>query len=341
MSQACDNKESRPRVSLVIPVRDEARTVQSLLGSIAAQTLPPDEIVFVDGGSADDTAERLRAAAADDARVRIIETGGASPGRGRNVGIAEARCEWVALTDAGIRLEPAWLERLVDVVLADPSTDVVFGNYEPIIESFFERCAALAYVSPKQVRPGGRMRGPFVASSLLRRGVWHEVGGFPDLRAAEDMIFIEAIRENGYRIGWAPTATVWWQLRPTLGMTFKRFALYSRHNVWAGRQWEWHYGVARQYLLVLPFLVLALAHSPWWLVLPLLLMAARIAKSIWHKREGRGLLWALNPAQFALVGVILLTTDLATFVGWAHAMWHRPRSGPRSRLSEEPPKSQP
>ena len=341
MGQASDSKESGPRVSLVIPVRDEAATLQVLLEAIAAQTLAPDEVMFVDGGSVDDTAARLHAASAADGRIRVIEAGEASPGRGRNVGIAEARCEWVALTDAGIRPEPTWLERLVNVVRADPSVDVVFGNYEPVTESFFERCAALAYVSPKQTRAGGRMRGPVVACSLMRRDVWKGVGGFPDSRAAEDMMFIEAIERNGYRIAWAPDATVWWQLRPTLGKTFQRFALYSRHNVWVGRQWDWHYGVARQYLLMLPFFVLAALHSLWWLAVPLLVLAARTAKSIWQKREGRGIIWALNPAQFVGVGVIILTTDLATFVGWAQAARRRPpRAARRTTLSGEPPKSQ-
>jgi hypothetical protein len=48
--------------------------------------------------------------------------------------------------------------------------------------------------------------------------------------------------------------------------------------------------------------------------------AARVAKNIWQRRDGRGLWWLLNPAQFALVAVILLTIDLATFTGWAQAL---------------------
>jgi cellulose synthase/poly-beta-1,6-N-acetylglucosamine synthase-like glycosyltransferase len=48
------------------------------------------------------------------------------------VGIAAASYDWIALTDAGIRLEPSWLEHLVAAVDCDPSVAVVFGNYEPI-----------------------------------------------------------------------------------------------------------------------------------------------------------------------------------------------------------------
>src|SRR5262249_53641970 len=196
---------------------------------------------------------------------------------------------------------------------------VVYGNYEPIQETFFERCAALAYVPAKQHRPGGMMRGPFIASALIHRDVWEAVGGFPDLRAAEDLVFMERIDGQKLNVGWAPGATVAWRLQPSLARTYRRFVLYSKHNVWAGRQWDWHHGIARMYLLAVPCLVLGTVHSWWWLVVPLLGALARVAKSIWIRREGRGLLWALNPVQFAGVGLILVTIDLATFVGWAQA----------------------
>lgn len=312
------------RVSLVVPVRDEERGVADLLARINAQTRRPDEIVIVDGGSKDRTIELLRAAAAHDASLRVIEAGDATPGRGRNVGIAAATYDWVALTDAGNRLEPDWLARLVAVAERDPSVEFVQGNFEIAADTFFTRCAALAYPPVKYDRPEGRVRGPFIASSLLRREVWREIGGFPDLRAAEDLIFMEEIARRGYRTVWEPRATVWWELRPDFASTFKKFVLYSRHNVWAGRARQWHYGVARQYALVAVFLLLALLHSAWWLAGVALWLAARTFRSIWRRREGRGLAWALNPLQFVGVAAIILTVDLGTFVGWAQALATRP-----------------
>lgn len=323
MNSATNNPSGRLGVSLVVPVRDEAETIHELFAALSAQTRRPDEVVLVDGGSTDGTAELMRAAGERDPSIRVVETGGATPGKGRNVGIAAARHEWVALTDAGNEPEPEWLERLIEVVERDPSVSVVYGNYEPVADTYFERCASLVYPSPKQSRPGGRMRGPFIASSLLRREVWSAVGGFPDLRAAEDLMFMEEIERRGFRTGWAPTATVWWRLRPTLGSTFKKFVLYSRHNVWAERQRFWHYGIARLYALASPFLLLAVVHSAWWLAVPALGLVARAAKSIWRHREGRGLGWLLNPAQFLGVMLILLTIDAATFIGWAQALIQR------------------
>ncbi|MBW3599041.1 MAG: glycosyltransferase, partial [Planctomycetes bacterium] len=254
------------RVSLVIPVRNEVDSLRALIRTIHSQTHPPDEVLLVDAGSTDQTVALAKDLTEGDARFQILEAGEATPGRARNVGIAAATNDWIALTDAGIQLTPIWMQELLAIVRRNPDIDVVYGNYEPITKTWFEHCAALAYVPPKQRRPGGAMRGPSVASMLLRRGVWRSVGGFPDLRAAEDLMLMEQVEAANFQIGWAPAATVDWQIQPTLGRTFRRFALYSKHNVWAGRQRYWHRGVARIYFAAGLFVALAMTHNLWWLV---------------------------------------------------------------------------
>lgn len=314
------------QISLVVPVRNEEESLARLVSSIRAQTRQPDEVVLVDGGSTDRTVELARELAAGDERFRVVEAGEASPGRGRNVGAGEARHPWVAFTDAGIGLDPEWLERLAEKVSEEPGTEVVYGNFDPVTRNFFERCAAIAYVMPKTPHgdEGALTRGRFIASSLMRREVWRRAGGFPDMRAAEDLIFMERVEASGAKTRWAPRANVHWQLQPDLARTFRRFALYSKHNVWAGRQRFWHYGIARQYAVALLFAVPAVLHSAWWLLVPALGLAARAAKSVWRWREGRGLLWALNPLQLLCVALVILTVDLATFAGWLQALLTRP-----------------
>lgn len=313
-------RATRLAVSVVIPVRDEEASLPSLVESLKRQTYPPAEVVIVNGGSVDRTSEVARGLTAGDARFRVLEAEAGTPGRNRNVGAAEAAHDWIAFTDAGTRPVAAWLEELVKAANEEENTEVVYGNYEPVVGSFFERCAALAYPPPKMLRPGGKLvRGPSTASMMLRREVWQKLGGFPDLRAAEDLIFMGRVAEAGFKTAWAEGATVWWQMQPGLARTFRRFVLYSKHNVLAGRQWDWHYGVARQYAVAALFVLLGLLHSAWWLAGLVLWLGARVFKSVWRRREGRGLLWALNPAQLAGVALILLAIDAATFVGWAQA----------------------
>jgi len=310
------------RISLVIPVRDEAATISDLLTSIHSQTLQASEIVFVDGGSLDKTVEILREAAHADSSLHLLEVQDATPGRGRNVGIEAAANDWIAFTDAGIWLDPTWLERLAAEVERDPSVNLVFGAYEAQTGTFFQQCAAAAYLAAKQQRPGGLMRGPSIASCLIHRSVWRAAGGFPDLRAAEDLVFIERCQQVA-RIAWAPQAIVKWQLQPTLKATFQRFTLYSFHNVLAGRQRYWHYGIARIYLLALVIVILAIVHSRVWLFVLGFAGIARIARSIWNYDKQQRLAWLCNPARFFLVGTILAVVDLATFVGWGRAVWYK------------------
>lgn len=312
-------------VSLVIPLRNEQESLAALLKSIQQQAYLPDEVILVDGGSIDRTVTIARELTAGDDRFRVIEAGDATPGRGRNVGIEVASHEWIALTDAGIQLEPTWLQNLVSVAEADPAVDVVYGHYEPVIRNLFDQSAALTYVPPRQMRPGGELtRGPSTASMLIRRDVWSKVGGIPDARAAEDLIFFERIEQAGFKIGWAPRAIVHWQMAPTLVRTFRRFALYSKHNVWLGRQRYWHYGIARQYLVVVLAVILALAWSPWCLLLIPVWLSARVAKQLWVRRHDTARRVLLNPLVWLGMIVIMLTIDLATFVGWGQALNSRP-----------------
>lgn len=319
-------------ISVIIPVRNEAETVAPLLQSLAGQTLPPAEVVIVDGGSTDGTPEAIEAWQRRESSglpVCLLQPGEATPGRGRNIGAAAAENEWIAFTDAGIRLDREWLFRLAEPVNRDPGVQVVYGHYEPEVDTFFTQCASLAYVPPLHETPGGRMRGPSIACTLIRKTSWEQAGGFPDFRAGEDLIFMERLAALSCKVAWAPGAVVRWSLQPTLLATFRRFLVYSRANVWAGRQWDWHYGIARQYAAALPFWFLAVFASPFWALVPASGLALRALRGIWRRREGHGPLWILNPVQWAAVAAILLTIDLATFAGWAQAVL-RPLPTPRT-----------
>ena len=300
--------------SLIIPIRNEEASIENLIDSIGRQTMPPDEVVLVDGGSTDSTVEMVERLAAGKASIKLVKTDGATPGKGRNLGVEAARNQWIAFTDAGIKLEENWLEELVK---AADGADIVYGEVSPVVDNLFEKCAVLSYVPPQ--RPNG-IRTRFIASSLINKKVWEVVGGFPDLRAAEDLMFMEQAEAKGFKIALAPKAMAHWSLRPDLASTFQKFVLYSKHNVWAGRQWDWHYGVLKQYLLLVPFLLLAAFHSWWWLAAFPLWLLARTAKRILMHRYEYGLAALFNPLLVGGVAFLVLVIDVATFVGWAQAL---------------------
>jgi glycosyltransferase involved in cell wall biosynthesis len=309
-------------------VRDEAKNIAALITSIQAQTRRPDEVIIVDGGSTDGTPDLVRALVSDDPSVQVVEAGTATPGRGRNVGRSVARYGWIAFTDAGIELDPGWLEHLVNAAEGDPAAGVVFGSYEPQIRGFLDSCAVGAYVPARHATPSGSLRGPSVASMMVRSDVFDGIHGFPDLRCAEDHIFFERLERNVVHVTWEPKAIVHWRTPASLSATYRRFRIYSRQNVLLGRQKYWHYGVARIYLAGAAALALGLAWDRRVIRLIPLAPLARSSRNLWRHRTEFGLLFVLNPVRVAGVAGLNLIIDAATFTGWASASFRRLRQWP-------------
>lgn len=234
-------------VSVVIPLRNEEGSVIELLSALEEQTYPPDEIICVDGGSTDRTRELIEGREWSPVPVRLIEAGPSLPGRGRNIGTREARNNWVAYIDGGMVPRKSWLRELVAEAEKERDAQIVFGNFEPRMDTFFTRCAATAYVKPPTIERGHRFRGPAIPSSLLKRSLWVELGGFPEhLRSGEDLLFIDRVMRSA-PYAFAPEASVTWELAPTWVKTFRRFRTYSKSNIEAGMFRNWHLSVLSRY----------------------------------------------------------------------------------------------
>ena len=308
------------KVSVVVPVRDEESSIRELLDSLLHQTRPPDQIVITDGGSVDATPQIIEEYIQRGAPVRLLRAGPALPGRGRNLGAAAADFEWLAFTDAGIRLNHDWLETLVARAAQDQSIDILYGSWEPVTDTFFKECAAIAYVPPPQLRDGILARPRFIASTLLRREAWARVNGFPeDLRSAEDLVFMDRLEEAGYRAVFEPRAQVHWNLRPTIGTTFKRFLVYSRNNIRAGLWRQWQAAILFRYALLLGLFVIALIVDPRLVLVPiglwLLMLAGRAAVSIRRNQHCYPGSFVHNLRRGITVMSLLAVLDAAAILG--------------------------
>jgi GT2 family glycosyltransferase len=100
------------RLSVVIPAFNAATTIRSAVASVLRQTVPVLEVIVVDDGSTDATAQV--AEAIDDPRVRCISRTNGGPSAARNAGIAAARGEWVGFLDS----DDLWLPRYVETATA-------------------------------------------------------------------------------------------------------------------------------------------------------------------------------------------------------------------------------
>lgn len=192
---------TEPAVSVVIPAFDAAWCIRRAVDSVLAQTFTGFELIVVDDGSTDGTAEILRGYG-DALRVVSQANGGMS--RARNAGIRLARGRYVAFLDADDRWLPAKLER--QVALLDARPELAF-------------CAATATLED----PGGKVLGAWAcqgdgtasvaevfaahalvaggASSVLaRRDLVQTLGGFDEtLFGAEDTdLWIRLAARGGF-----------------------------------------------------------------------------------------------------------------------------------------------
>lgn len=216
------------KVTLVATVRDAAAELPQFLASVAAQTRPPDEVVIVDGGSHDGSVEILRNAGG----VVLIEEPGANIARGRNLAIAAATHDAIAVSDADCVLDPAWLERLTAALEA--GADVAMGTYRAVVRGLWEACAAAVSVpEASEVREDRFM--PSARSVAFRREAFEAAGGYPEwLDIGEDMYLDHRWRQAGARMVLVREAVVGWRPRPRPVQHWRQYSGYARGDALAG-----------------------------------------------------------------------------------------------------------
>ncbi len=222
--------------------------------------------------------------------------------------------------DAGVHPDKKWLEFLAEAVAPESAIDVVYGSYEPRTDTFFKECAAITYVSPLTEVEGSMMRERFIASALMRRGVWETVGGFPEhLRSAEDLLFMKKVEATDFRIALAPRAMVQWDLQPNFWRTFKRFTIYARNNIRAGLWREWQRPILGRYLVLMILAVVAVILGWWWLTVPvglwLLMLLARAVVAIRRNRHCYPASLSRNLLRLTILMPLIAVLDLGSIIG--------------------------
>lgn len=300
---------------MVIPVRDEERSVEKLLESISGQSRLPDELLFVDAGSKDRTREIIKQYENRRIKPEVIPLGPAYPGSARNTGASKAKHDLIAFTDGGIELDSDWLKNLSQK-MGSGQYEVIYGNFKPRTDTFFKECLAMAVVPPPRYRDGQKMRSNFIASSLMKKSVLEKAGGFPDFRAAEDRIFMEKIESAGFNIGYCPDAMVVWDIPGDIGSAWRRFYNYSFHDLRADRARDWHVPVMKMYAFGLLLAFLGIIASPVFFAILIAGLSARILSKLTVNSREPYFTLKKAPAYFLFTGLLILVIDLAMFAGW-------------------------
>ena len=116
------------KVSVIVPVYNAERYLGQCMDSITGQTLKEIEIICVDDGSEDNSAEILRQYRERDKRVRIVRQENAGAGAARNRGLAEASGEYLSFLDADDFFEPDMLECAYRKAKKGKAQVLVFGS---------------------------------------------------------------------------------------------------------------------------------------------------------------------------------------------------------------------
>ncbi|PNX49601.1 MAG: glycosyl transferase family 2 [Thermoplasmata archaeon M9B1D] len=97
-------------ISIIITIKNEAKTIQPLLDSLLDQQ-QPFEIIIIDANSSDDTQKIIKKYMQNHSNIKLYIKAG-SRGNGRNYGVTKAKGEIVAFTDGGCTAEKNWLENI-------------------------------------------------------------------------------------------------------------------------------------------------------------------------------------------------------------------------------------
>jgi 4,4'-diaponeurosporenoate glycosyltransferase len=191
------------RVSVIIPARDEARSLPSLLASLGRQSAPASEVIVVDDGSRDGTGELARASGA-----RVVRVDGPPPGwLGKpwacHQGAMAASGDLLVFLDADVRLAPDALAALValhgevgGLVSVQPYHAAAPGAEE--LSAVFNAAAVLGSGETARWRTR-RRRAAFGPCIVTDRLAYHDGGGHAAVRAeiVEDMALARNFAAGG------------------------------------------------------------------------------------------------------------------------------------------------
>lgn len=175
-----------PVVSVIIPTYKHRDFVLQTLDSVFAQTFTDYEVIVINDGSPDDTAEVLRPLA-ESGRIRYIEQENTGQSKARNRGISEAQGEFIALLDDDDLWPPDKLEWQVAALRAQPEVGLI-GGRATLITAAGDRLYQTE-LTPEIVFEDSFAGCPFISpgQTLIRAAVLRDVGGFnPDIWGADD-----------------------------------------------------------------------------------------------------------------------------------------------------------
>lgn len=232
-----------PLVSVLIPCFNEEAVVVSAIRRILTSDWPNLEVLVIDDGSRDRTAELAEAEAAGDPRVRVLKLTNGGKAAALNAGLRLTRGEIVVALDADTQFAATTIRRLArwfqDGAIGAVAGNALVGNrvnlitrwqaLEYVVAQNLER-RALAVLGAVTVVPG--------AVGAWRRAALEAVGGYPENTLAEDQDLTLAIQRAGWQVAFDPAARAYTEAPETVRALLKqrfRWSFGTLQCVWKHR----------------------------------------------------------------------------------------------------------
>jgi glycosyltransferase involved in cell wall biosynthesis len=263
--------------------------------------------------------------------LTVVVAPGANISTGRNIALQNVSSDIVAVTDAGVTLDPAWLENLVcPLVQKAVPVDVSSGFFLPETCSDFE--AALAATTlPDIDEIDSRTFLPSSRSVAFRRS-WFEAGiQYPEwLDYCEDLVFDLRLKRAGARFVFQARSIVSFRPRSSLNAFWRQYYHYARGDGKAGLFLRRHALRYFTYLALVPSLFVS--RSRLWRAVVILGALGYLKTPVvrlWKRSDG---------SPMRVVQLIPLTAflrafgDIAKMVGYPVGLWWRHK---RHRLRDD------
>lgn len=230
---------SQPFISVIIPVRNEAKFIAKTIEYLQNQEYPEYrmEIIVVDGQSDDETCTIVKSIAASDPRVRLFDNPKRLSSAARNIGAHKARGEIILYVDGHTYIDNAHLLLHTAKLMEENEVSVLSRPQflETPDNNRFQRAVALARRSPvghgldSTIYESRELYvNPASSGAAYKKEVFVKVGGFDErYDAAEDYEFNYRVGQAGYRSFTSLKLAVYYYPRKTIAALFKQMGRYG------------------------------------------------------------------------------------------------------------------
>jgi cellulose synthase/poly-beta-1,6-N-acetylglucosamine synthase-like glycosyltransferase/peptidoglycan/xylan/chitin deacetylase (PgdA/CDA1 family)/spore germination protein YaaH len=202
-------------VSVLIPAFNEERVIERSVSQVLASEDVELEVIVIDDGSKDRTAETVERAFGKDPRVHLIKLENGGKARALNHGLAVAKSDIVVALDADTQFEPRTIARLARWFATDERLAAVAGNAKVGNRiNIVTKWQALEYITAQNVerRALARVGAMTVVPGAV--GAWRkqailDVGGYPPETLAEDQDLTIAVQRKDWNVAYDQGAVAW------------------------------------------------------------------------------------------------------------------------------------